>query len=97
MVPEDSPPFEMVLELPEHIDGPVELANGDMVDVGDSVQHPDYGIGKVYRIATYHDEYGVLLCVEFPGNQHKMLGLKLVKKFEPSNQKSPGGGSFNAT
>jgi len=55
------------------------------------------GIGKLYRIATYHDELGVLLCVEFPNNQHEMLGLNFVRKVNPETGKSPGGGSSSNT
>lgn len=80
MVTDDKVPFEIELELPELLEGPVRLASGELVDVGDSVIHPSFGVGKIYRVITYHDAHGVLLCVEFPNGEEKMLGLKLVKK-----------------
>jgi len=97
MVSEEPPTVEFVLELPEHLEGPLKLPNGDTVDVGDMIEHTSLGIGKLYRIATYHDELGVLLCVEFPNNQHEMLGLNFVRKVNPETGKSPGGGSSSNT
>ncbi len=80
MVSDESPVFEFGLELPEHLDGPVTLPNGSQVDIGDFVEHSSLGVGKVYRIATYHDELGILLCVEFPNDRHEMLGVNFVRK-----------------
>jgi hypothetical protein len=77
---EEIPEFEMEITLPDHLKGPVTLPNGDSVDIGDSVEHIDLGIGKIYRIATYHDKLGILLCVEFAGGRDEMLGLNFVKK-----------------
>lgn len=79
---EQTPQFEIDLDLPEHLDGPVQLPNGELVNIGDWIEHPDCGVGKVYRIATYHDHLGILLCVEFPGNVHEMIGLRFVKKVQ---------------
>lgn len=93
MVSEEPLPFEFVLELPEHLEGPLTLPNGDIVDVGDMIEHTSLGVGKLYRIATYHDDLGILLCVEFPNNQHEMLGLNYVRKVTHSSEKSPAGGS----
>lgn len=70
----------MVMQLPEHLPGPVSLPNGESVSIGDRVKHPDFGTGTVYRIATYHDELGTLLCVEFASGIEKMLGLAFVEK-----------------
>lgn len=91
------PHFEIELEMPEHLDGPVQLPNGDLVDVGDKVEHRTFGIGEVFRIATYHDHLGILLCVEYPNGDDRMLCLDVVKKAAPSSEKSPGVGSSNAT
>lgn len=77
---ENTPRIELEVELPEHVSGPVKLANGDFVDIGDKIEHPTLGIGAIYRIATYHDELGILLCVEFANSQHQMIGLKLATK-----------------
>lgn len=77
---ENIPHTEIEIELPEHISGPIKLANGDLVDIGDRIEHPTLGIGTIYRIATYHDELGILLCVEFANSQHEMIGLRLPKK-----------------
>ncbi len=77
---EKTPQFEVEMQLPEHLPGPVTLPNGDSVCIGDRVKHADFGTGTVYRIATYHDELGVLLCVEFPSGIDKMLGLSFVEK-----------------
>lgn len=74
------PNVEIELQLPEHLKGPGKLPNGDMVDIGDRIEHPDCGVGTVYRIATFHDHLGILLCVEFPNNVHEMVGLNFVKK-----------------
>jgi len=83
-VSEQSQYFEIDVEMPEHLEGPVTLPDGDTVSIGDSVQHEKFGVGSVYRIATYHDHLGILLCVEFPNNFHKMLCLDVVKKVKPS-------------
>ncbi len=93
MSDDNQPPFEIVLELPELLKDPVVLPNGDVVDVGDMIEHTSLGVGKVIRIATYHDHLGILLCVEFPNDQHEMLGLNFVRKVNPNDEKSPGRGS----
>lgn len=83
--------------MPEHLEGPVQLPNGDFVDIGDRVEHQTFGIGEVFRIATYHDDLGILLCVEYPNGEDRMLCLDVVKKVTPASEKSPGGGSLGAT
>ncbi|MBX9938107.1 MAG: hypothetical protein K2Y32_02580 [Candidatus Obscuribacterales bacterium] len=93
---EQIPYFEIDVEMPEHLDGSVTLPDGDVASIGDSIEHKKFGVGLIYRIATYHDHLGTLLCVEFPNNFHKMLCLDVVKKVH-SSEKSPGGGSSCAT
>lgn len=83
MVSEDKAIVEIELELPEHLSGPVELPDGELVDIGDKVIHARLGVGTVYRIATYHDDLGVLLCIEFPDDVHEMICLDGVKKVKP--------------
>lgn len=85
--------IDVDVEMPEHLEGPVTLPNGDIVSIGDAVQHKKFGVGLVYRIATYHNDLGVLLCVEFPDNLHKMLCLDVVNKVAPIGEKSPLRGS----
>lgn len=97
MASNEKVPVEIILELPEHLEGPVRMPSGEQVSIGDEVEHPDFGVGRVFRIATYHDELGVLLCVEYSDGSHKMLGINFVKKVNLGNEKSPGGGSFSAT
>lgn len=80
MVSDEKPPTEFVVELPELLAGPVTLPNGDVVHIGDQVEHASAGIGKVMRISTYHDELGILLFVEFPNDRHELVGLSFVKK-----------------
>jgi hypothetical protein len=76
MANEEKPPFEIELQLPELLEGPVTLPNGDVIQVGDKIEHSDFGVGEVYRIATYHDNLGILLCVDFPNGDEKMLCLE---------------------
>ncbi|MBX9720681.1 MAG: hypothetical protein K2X81_04755 [Candidatus Obscuribacterales bacterium] len=76
----ENSPLEIILELPEHLDGPAKMPSGELVAIGDEVEHHDFSVGRVFRIATYHDELGILLCVEYADGTHKMLGLKFVKK-----------------
>lgn len=90
MVSEDKALVEIELELPEHLPGPVKLPDGALVDIGDKVVHSRLGVGTVYRIATYHDDLGVLLCIEFPDDVHEMICLDGVKKVTSSSEKSPG-------
>lgn len=79
MVSDDSP-IEIILELPELLKEPVTLPDGDVVDIGDYVEHRTFGVGQIYRIATYHDHLGILLCVEYPNGDDQMLCLDVVKK-----------------
>ncbi len=72
--------IEMVIELPELSDGPVVLPDGSSVRIGDNVSHEEFGTGTIYRIANYHDDLGILLCVEFSGGVEKMLGIDFVRK-----------------
>lgn len=91
MVPNDSGiPIDLVFELPELLDGPVELPTGEVVQIGDQVEHRTFGIGTVFRIATYHDHLGTLLCVRYPTGEKRMLCLDVVKKVTSSSEKSPG-------
>jgi hypothetical protein len=80
MTDEKTPEVEMVIELPELSDGPVALPDGSLVKVGDKVSHDEFGTGTIYRVANYHDDLGVLLCVEFPNGIEKMLSVDFVKK-----------------
>lgn len=89
MASNEEAPLEIVLELPDHLEGPVQMPSGEQVSIGDDVEHPDFGVGKVFRIATYHDELGILLCVEYSDGTHKMLGINFVKKVNSENEKSP--------
>lgn len=93
MIDDNQPPFEIVLELPELLQGPYALPNGEMLYIGDMIEHVECGVGKVIRFATYHDHMGVLVCVEFPNNEHEMFGMNFIRKVA-SGEKSPGGGSF---
>ncbi|MBN8662599.1 MAG: hypothetical protein J0M35_19680 [Candidatus Obscuribacter phosphatis] len=96
MVSDDKVPIEIVLELPEILDAPVLMPSGEYLAAGDSVEHPEFGVGKVVRIATYHDDLGIVLRIEYPDSTHKTLGLNFVKKVSVG-EKSPGGGSLSAT
>lgn len=80
MVSDESLPVEFVFELPELLKGPVKLPDGQLVDIGDKVEHQSLGVGRVLRISTYHDDLGILLFVEFPNFQHELLCLDGVKK-----------------
>ncbi len=80
MVSDESPPVEFVFELPELLKGPVKLPDGQLVDIGDKVEHQSLGVGRVLRISTYHDDLGILLFAEFPNFQHELLCLDGVKK-----------------
>jgi len=80
MASDDQPPYEIVLELPELLQGPYSLPNGDLLSIGDTIEHVECGIGKVIRFATYHDHMGILVCVEFPNNEHEMLGMNFIRK-----------------
>jgi hypothetical protein len=82
-------PVEIVLELPELLKEPATLPNGDLVDIGDYVEHRTFGIGRVYRVATYHDHLGILLCVEYPNGEDRMLCLDVVNKVKSPTRKSP--------
>lgn len=72
----------MEMQLPEHLPEPVSLPNGESVSIGERVKHAEFGTGIIYRIATYHDELGTLLCVEFQSGTEKMLGLDFVEKVQ---------------
>ncbi len=85
----DDLPIEIILELPELLKEPVALPDGDVVDIGDYVEHRTFGVGQIYRIATYHDHLGILLCVEYPNGEDRMLCLDVVKKVNPEDGKSP--------
>jgi len=83
----DDSPIEIILELPELLKEPVALPDGDVVDIGDYVEHRTFGVGQIYRIATYHDHLGILLCVEYPNGEDRMLCLDVVRKVNPENEK----------
>lgn len=89
MAPEDQPPYEIVLNLPELLDGPVTLQSGEILSIGDMVEHVECGIGTVVRFSTYHDHMGILVFVEFPNDRHELLGLTYVKKVNSPSEKSP--------
>lgn len=80
MIDGEGTPFEIALELPELIDGPVSLPSGEILAIGDKIQHEECGIGLVIRFATYHDSMGLLVCAEFPNDRHEMLGVNFVRK-----------------
>jgi hypothetical protein len=88
MVSDDNQPVDVMLELPEILDNPVLMASGDYLTIGDQVEHEEFGVGKVTRIATYHDDLGIIIRVEYPDSTHRTLGLKFVKKVTLS-EKSP--------
>lgn len=80
MVSDDKVPVDILLELPELLEKPVLMPSGEYLAIGDSVEHPQFGIGSVIRIATYHDDHGVVIRVKFPNDVYKTLGLKFVRK-----------------
>jgi hypothetical protein len=60
------------------------LSNGDTLDIGDMVEHPELGIGRIYRIVTYYNELGTLVCIDFPQNVKEMIRAesKFLKKIQ---------------
>ncbi|MCA0315024.1 MAG: hypothetical protein LCH63_14490 [Candidatus Melainabacteria bacterium] len=93
MVSDDSQPVDIMLELPEILEHPVLMPSGEYLSIGEYVEHPEFGVGRVTRIATYHDDLGIIIRVEYPDHKHRTLGLKFVHKVLPS-EKSPGGDSL---
>lgn len=77
---DDKSQFEIVLEMPDFVKGPVCLPTGDMVTEGDIVEHSTLGRGKIIRFSTYHDDLGILLFVEFPDKRYAKLCLDVVNK-----------------
>ncbi len=80
---ENDKPVEVLFELPDLLEGPIELPSGGMVGIGDKVEHPEYGIGNVFRVGTYHDDLGPFVFCDFPNHPSKMIGIAFVKKVAP--------------
>lgn len=97
MVSDDSVPIELVFELPELLEGPVKLPNGQIVNIGDTIEHKTLGIGRVLRFSTYHDELGILLFVEFANDRHELIGQTFVRKITAETGDSNDEGSSSAT
>jgi hypothetical protein len=81
MTTKNDPSVEITMALPDILEGPVELPSGDMVAVGDKVEHAELGIGEVIRIGTYYDHVGILLFCDFPGNPSQTIGIAFVRKY----------------
>jgi len=88
MVSDDEMPVDIMIELPDILENPVLMPSGEYLAIGDKVEHSEFGVGRVIRIATYHDDLGVVIRVDYPDKTYKTLGLQFVRKFV-SSEKSP--------
>jgi hypothetical protein len=88
MVSDDRTPIDIMIELPDILENPVLMPSGEYLAIGDMVEHPEFGVGRVIRIATYHDDLGIVIRVEYPDQTNKTLGLQFVRKVA-SSRKSP--------
>lgn len=70
---------EMQVNLPDIIEGPVERTDGVVFEVGDTVRHQQFGIGKVVRICQY-ETIGVGLYIDFDSGEDEILSIEFVEK-----------------
>lgn len=67
MSDEKTRPVKIDMQLPEILDGPLELENGVTLNEGDMVEHSELGKGKIIRIWTY-STLGTCLYVDWGAN-----------------------------
>jgi len=79
---------EMEITLPDIIEEPLQLPDGTVLSVGDTVEHSSIGVGQIIRIWTYHGDIGTCLYIDFGNEVRKEIHPSFVKKVDPS-KKSP--------
>jgi|GEM_PF-1750386 len=73
------PQFEMEITLPTILEDPVRLQDGTVLQVGDSVEYPELGVGKILRIWCY-DSIGTCLYIDFGGGVKEEIHPDFVRK-----------------
>ncbi|MBX3151885.1 hypothetical protein KF728_17135 [Candidatus Obscuribacterales bacterium] len=73
------PQVEMEMQLPDILDGPLELENGVTLNEGDMVEHAELGKGKILRIWTY-TTLGTCLYVDWGANGKQEVHPGYVRK-----------------
>jgi hypothetical protein len=71
--------IDMVVEMPRIVDGPIVLADGTTLSIGDRVQHVNLGTGTIIRLFEYR-ELGPGVFVDFGNGVQKQIGMNFVKK-----------------
>lgn len=69
----------MVVELPLILNEPLKLANGNILSVGDEVEHSKFGRGNILRIWKYKD-LGICLYIDFGSNIREEVLPEYVTK-----------------
>lgn len=75
--------IDMVVEMPRIIDGPIVLADGTTLSIGDRVEHKNLGTGTIIRLFEYR-ELGPGVFVDFGNDVQKQIGAGFVKKLASS-------------
>lgn len=73
--------FDLEINLPKILTGPITLSDGTTLDVGDKVEHRTFGIGKVRRV-SHSEKLGNLVYVDFESGKDEILGVSFVKKVQ---------------
>lgn len=73
------PQFEMEITLPTILEDPVRLQDGTVLQVGDSVEYPEIGVGKILRIWCY-ESIGTCLYIDFGGGVKEEIHPDFVRK-----------------
>lgn len=73
------PQIEMSITLPTILEEPLELKDGTILNVGDSVEYPDLGVGVVQRIWRY-DSIGICLYIDFGNGVKEEIHPDFVRK-----------------
>jgi len=71
--------IEMVVEMPRIIEGPIILADGTSLSIGDRVEHVNLGTGTIIRLFEYRD-LGPGVFVDFGNDVQKQIGAAYATK-----------------
>jgi|EBPBiocorrection_1091918.scaffolds.fasta_scaffold40566_3 hypothetical protein len=73
--------LEMQITIPDVVDGPVQLENGRVFSVNDSVRHPDFGLGRILRFGEY-EQLGLVAYVDFDSLGKKEIDIYFLEKVD---------------
>ncbi|MCA0312605.1 MAG: hypothetical protein LCH63_02060 [Candidatus Melainabacteria bacterium] len=70
---------EMEITLPTIIEDPIKRQDGTILAVGDLVEYPEFGVGRIERIWCY-DSVGTCFYVDFGNGVKEEIHPDFVRK-----------------